>query len=51
MGEQLKRAITEVGIDAGYLLKDDEVHTTLALVHTYPDGDRDFSFWNPFHDT
>ena len=44
-GEQLKRAITEVGIDAGYLLKDDEVHTTLALVHTYPDGDRDFSFY------
>ncbi len=44
-GEQLKRAITEVGIDAEYLLKDDEVHTTLALVHTYPDGDRDFSFY------
>ena len=44
-GEQLKRAITEVGIDARYLLKDDEVHTTLALVHTYPDGDRDFSFY------
>ena len=47
-GEQLKKAITEVGIDSGYLLKDDEVHTTLALVHTYPDGDRDFSFYrNP----
>lgn len=44
-GEQLKRAITEVGIDSGYLLKDDKVHTTLALVHTYPDGDRDFSFY------
>ena len=30
------------------LLKDDKVHTTLALVHTYPDGDRDFSFYrNP----
>ena len=27
---------------------DDEVHTTLAFVHTYPDGDRDFSFYrNP----
>ena len=25
-----------------------EVHTTLAFVHTYPDGDRDFSFYrNP----
>ena len=38
----------EVGIDASGLQKDDDVHTTLALVHTYPDGDRDFSFYrNP----
>ncbi|MDE7477573.1 MAG: carbohydrate kinase, partial [Lachnospiraceae bacterium] len=30
------------------LYMDEEVHTTLALVHTYPDGDRDFSFYrNP----
>ena len=41
-GKQLEDAITEVGIDAAGLLKDDKVHTTLALVHTYPDGDRDF---------
>lgn len=47
-GKQLEKAITEVGIDAIYLRKDDEVHTTLAMVHTYPDGDRDFSFYrNP----
>ena len=47
-GEQLKSAIEEVGIDANYLQMDEEVHTTLALVHTYPDGDRDFSFYrNP----
>ena len=47
-GEQLKEAIEEVGIDSAYLRMDDEVHTTLALVHTYPDGDRDFSFYrNP----
>ena len=47
-GEQLKNAITEVGIDSAYLRMDDEVHTTLAMVHTYPDGDRDFSFYrNP----
>ena len=47
-GKQLEEAITEVGIDATYLRKDDEVHTTLAMVHTYPDGDRDFSFYrNP----
>lgn len=47
-GAQLKDAITEVGIDAKYLQMDEEVHTTLALVHTFPDGDRDFSFYrNP----
>ncbi len=47
-GEQLKNAIQEVGIDSGYLLMDEEVHTTLAMVHTLPDGDRDFSFYrNP----
>ena len=44
-GEQLKDAITEVGIDAAYLRMDEQVHTTLAMVHTYPDGDRDFSFY------
>lgn len=44
-GEQLKEAITEVGIDDSFLLMDEQVHTTLALVHTYPDGDRDFSFY------
>ena len=47
-GSQLKDAITDVGINADYLYMDDEVHTTLALVHTFPDGDRDFSFYrNP----
>lgn len=44
-GEQLKSAICEVGIDADYLRMDEAVHTTLALVHTFPDGDRDFSFY------
>ena len=47
-GEQLKSAIEEVGIDSRNLVIDEEVHTTLAFVHTYPDGDRDFSFYrNP----
>lgn len=47
-GQQLEKAIREVGIDARGLRKDPEVHTTLALVHTAPDGDRDFSFYrNP----
>ena len=47
-GEQLKAAVEEVGIDTRNLVIDNEVHTTLAFVHTYPDGDRDFSFYrNP----
>ena len=44
-GEQLKTAVEEVGIDTRNLVMDEEVHTTLAFVHTYPDGDRDFSFY------
>lgn len=48
LGRQLKDAIDDVGIDSEYLYIDHEVHTTLAMVHTFPDGDRDFSFYrNP----
>ena len=32
-------------IDTSHLLEDDRVHTTLAFVHTFPDGDREFSFY------
>lgn len=47
-GKQLKEAIEEVGIDSTGLCMDKEIHTTLAMVHTHPDGDRDFSFYrNP----
>jgi len=47
-GKQLTDAVKEVGIDTRNLVVDKEVHTTLAFVHTYPDGDRDFSFYrNP----
>lgn len=47
-GKQLKTAVEECGIDTRNLVMDDEIHTTLAFVHTYPDGDRDFSFYrNP----
>lgn len=47
-GKQLTEAVHEVGIDTRNLVVDKEVHTTLAFVHTYPDGDRDFSFYrNP----
>lgn len=47
-GTQLKEALDEVGICSDYLCRDNEVHTTLAMVHTFPGGDRDFSFYrNP----
>lgn len=44
-GEQLRTAIKEAGIDDTGLCTDEKIHTTLAMVHTYPDGDRDFSFY------
>ena len=44
-GTQLKNAVEEVGIDTRNLIMDENCHTTLAFVHTYPDGDRDFSFY------
>lgn len=47
-GTMLKETIESVGIDSGNLIMDESVHTTLAFVHTFPDGDRDFSFYrNP----
>lgn len=48
LGRHLKDVVETVGIDTRNLLQDDQVHTTLAFVHTAPDGDRDFSFYrNP----
>ena len=44
-GEQLRTAIKEAGIDDTGLCTDEKIHTTLAMVHTYPDGDRDLSFY------
>ena len=47
-GEQLERALEEVGVSTKGLVKDDAVHTTLAIVASLPGGDRDFSFYrNP----
>ena len=47
-GAQLEKALKEAGIGTWGLRRDEEVHTTLAFVHTAPDGDRDFSFYrNP----
>ena len=48
LGRHLRDVVMEVGIDVQNLLMDKAVHTTLAFVHTYVDGDRDFSFYrNP----
>lgn len=47
-GALLRDTITETGIDASNLMVDENVNTTLAFVHTFPDGDREFSFYrNP----
>lgn len=44
-GKLLRGTIEDVGIDSTYLLDDPDIPTTLAFVHTLPDGDRDFSFY------
>lgn len=47
-GNMLKAVVEESGTDVTNLMMDEEVHTTLAFVHTFPDGDREFSFYrNP----
>ena len=47
-GDMLENTLKEVGIDTRGLKRDRRVHTTLAFVHTAPDGDRSFSFYrNP----
>ena len=47
-GEQLRNTLSDLGIDTSHLYEDTTVHTTLAFVHTLPDGDREFSFYrNP----
>lgn len=47
-GTLLRGTLDEVGIDTSNLLTDESVNTTLAFVHTFPDGDREFSFYrNP----
>ncbi len=47
-GVLLRGTLDDVGIDTSNLLVDEQVNTTLAFVHTFPDGDREFSFYrNP----
>ena len=44
-GAQLRQVTEEAGICMDFLLEDEQVHTTLAFVKTFPNGDRDFSFY------
>ncbi len=44
-GRQLRAAAEEAGICMDYLVEDPRAHTTLAFVKTFPNGDRDFSFY------
>ncbi len=47
-GKMLAEEVEKSGTDVRNLVFDETVHTTLAFVHTKPDGDRDFSFYrNP----
>ena len=44
-GRLLLEAVGSCGIDTKSILEDGKVHTTLAFVQTFEDGDRDFSFY------
>ena len=47
-GHSLRDAANQAGICMDYLVFDKNVRTTLAFVKTFPNGDRDFSFYrNP----
>ena len=44
-GDMLAKTVEDAGIDIRALMRDKEIPTTLAVVHTFPGGDRDFSFY------
>ena len=44
-GSLLIDTVRGAGVDVRGILKDQEIPTTLALVNTFPNGDRDFSFY------
>ena len=44
-GDMLARTVAETGTDITGLRRDREIPTTLAVVHTFPNGDRDFSLY------
>ena len=45
LGHMLEGKAKAAGIDMSGLFFDKDIHTTLAFVHTFPGGDRDFSFY------
>lgn len=44
-GKMLAKTVSESGTDISNLLFDEKVPTTLAFVHTFEDGEREFSFY------
>ena len=44
-GDRLEQTLRAAGIDTRGLRRDEAAHTTLAVVQTFADGDRDFSFY------
>ena len=47
-GTSLRKTLNQFKLDTSHLYEHQQVHTTLALVHTYEDGDRDCAFYrNP----
>ena len=44
-GRLLRETLDSIQIDTSHLYIDKEINTTLAFVHTFPDGDREFSFY------
>ena len=44
-GDLLENVLLDTGIDVSCLRRDERINTTLAVVHTFPNGDRDFSFY------
>ena len=48
LGKMSKKTVEDQGICIDNLVEDEEIHTTLAFVHSDKDGDRSFSFYrNP----
>ena len=44
-GNLLAETVQKAGVDIRGLKRDPEIPTTLAIVNTFPNGDRDFSFY------